>query len=73
MYGDTADVLSHLVIPHHIYLEQYCFQKASLDGLAQCSGVNVVNLVCIFSVSHTDDLALLICGGLVPGEVVHLV
>lgn len=73
MYGDTADVLSHLIIPHLIYLEQYCFQKASLDGLAQCSGVNVVDLVCIFSVSHTDDLALLICGGLVPVEVVHLV
>lgn len=73
MYGDTADVLSYLIIPHHIYLEQYCFQKASLNGLAQCSGVNVVDLVCIFSVSHTDDLALLICGGLVPSEVVHLV
>lgn len=29
--------------------------------------------ICVpfFSVSHTDDIALLICGGLVAGEVAH--
>lgn len=42
-------ILSHHLIPHHTYLEQYCFQKESLDGLAQCSGVHVVDVVCIFS------------------------
>lgn len=41
-------ILSHLIIPCHSYLEQYCFQKESLDGFAQCSGVNV-DVVCIFS------------------------
>lgn len=50
-------ILSHLIIPHHIYLEQYCFQE-SLDGLAQFSGVNVVALVCIFSQCPSQMLQL---------------
>lgn len=67
-------ILSHLIISHHTCLEQYCVQKESLDGLAQCSSVNVVDLVCIFSQCPTQMIQLcLICGGLVPGEVVHLV
>lgn len=41
-------VLSHLIILIITYLEQYCFHKESLGGLAQCSGVNIVVVVCVF-------------------------
>jgi len=55
-------VLSHLVMPRHTYHEQYCFQKESLGGLAQWSGVNVVVVVHVVPQCPMQKMKLCSCG-----------